>query len=82
MGFIKESDVQRLTQDQALMAEVAQAVVSDPESMEDLADEIADKLESELEDNVDLRRQIVDAAVASPEFKKKIVTKLAQELND
>ena len=82
MGLIQESDVQRLMEDPKLLEEVAQAIVTDPDSMEDLADEIADKLESELEDNVELRRHIVDAAVASPEFKKKIVAKLAAELSD
>jgi len=81
MGFITDSDVKKLTEDRELMAEVAKAIVQDPEAMDNLADDIADKLEDELGDNPELRKQIVDAGVANPEFKKRIVKKLADELS-
>ena len=81
MGIIQESDVQRLMQNQELMAEVAGALVQDPKTMDQLVDEIAGKLQDELEDNPEVRKQIIDAAVASTEFKKKIVAKLADELS-
>ena len=81
MGFITDSDVKKLMEDQELMAGIAKAIVDDPEAMDDLADDIADKLEDELEDNPELRKQIIDAAVANPEFKKRIVKKLADELS-
>ena len=81
MGLITDSDVKKLIEDKELMAEVAKAIVEDPKAMDDLADDIADKLEDELEDNPELRRQIVDAAVVNPEFKKRIVKKLADELS-
>ncbi len=81
MGLITDSDVKRLIEDKELMAEVAKAMVEDPKAMDDLAEDIADKLEDELEDNAELRKQIVDAAVANPEFKKRIVKKLADELS-
>ena len=81
MGFITDSDVKQLAENKELMAEVAKMLVEDPEAMDDLADDIADKLEDELEDSPELRRQIVDAAVANPEFKKRIVKKLAEELS-
>ena len=45
MGFIQESDVQRLMQDESLMSEIASALVENPDAMEDLADDIADKLD-------------------------------------
>ena len=45
MGFIKEGDVQRLMQNEELMAEVAKAIVEDPETMDDLAGDIAGKLD-------------------------------------
>ena len=67
MGFITDSDVQKLMEDKELMTEVAKAIVEDPEAMDNLADDIADKLEDELEDNPELRRQIVDAAVVNPD---------------
>ncbi len=81
MGIIQESDVQRLMQNQELMAEVAGALVQDPKTMDQLVDEIAGKLQDELEDNPDVRQQIISAAVASTEFKKKIVSKLADDLS-
>ncbi len=81
MGFIQEADVQRLMQNQELMAEVAQALVEDPSTMDQLADDIADKLQDELEDNPEMRKQIVDAAIANQEFKKRIVAKLAEDLS-
>ncbi len=81
MGFIQEADVQRLMQNHELMAEVAEALVEDPATMNQLVDDIAGKLQDELEDNPEIRKQIVDAAVALPEFKRKIATKLADELS-
>ena len=81
MGLITDTDVKKLMEDKELMAEVAKAIVDDPKAMDHLADDIADKLEDELEDSPELRRQIVDAAVANPEFKKRIVKKLADELS-
>ena len=80
MGFITDSDIHKLVQDKELMGEVVNAMMSDPESMDDLANNIADKLEDELGDSPELRAQIIDAAVTNPEFKKRIVTKLAQDL--
>ena len=81
MGFITNSDVRKLMEDKDLIAEVAKAIVADPEAMDDLADDIADEMGDELEDNPELRRQIVDGAVANPEFKKRVVAKLAEELS-
>lgn len=81
MGFIQDTDVRGLMEDKEFMAEVAKMLVEDPDTMDNLADDIADKLGDELEDNPELRKQIVDAAVASPEFKQRIVKKLAEELS-
>jgi len=81
MGFIQDADVRGLMQDKDLIAEVAKVLVEDPETMDDLAGDIADKMGDELGDNPELRKQIVDAAVASPEFKQRIVKKLAEELS-
>ena len=81
MGFIEKADVRKLLQDPELRAELAKAIVEDPKAMDDLADDIADKLSDELEDDPDLRKHIVEAAVASPEFKKRVVRKLAEDLS-
>jgi len=80
MGFITESDVQKLVLNSELMAEVATALVDDPATMDQLADDIADKMQDELSDNADMRQHIIDAAVASPQFKKVVAAKLAENL--
>ena len=82
MGSVKDAGVRKLMEDEELLAEVAKAIVEDPEAMDDLADDIVDNLGDELEDNLELRRQILDAAVTNPEFKKKIIAKLANEPSD
>ena len=80
MGFIKESDVERLMHNEELMGEVAKAIVEDPDTLDELAEDIASKLEDELDNNSALRAMIVDAAVANPEFKKKVAGKITEEL--
>ncbi len=81
MGFLDKADVRELLKDQGLMADVAKAVVEDPEAMDDLAEDIADKLSDELEDDPELKKKIVEAAVASPDFRKRIIRKLVEDLD-
>ena len=81
MGIIQDTDVGRLLQDKTLMDDVVKALVEDSTAMESLADEIADKLEDALEDDSELRKRIVEAAVANETFKREIVSKLAEELS-
>ena len=80
MGFVKENDVKKLMKDSEFMSEIASALAQDPQTMDDLADEIAGKIQDELEDNEEWRTTLVSAAMSSPEFKKKVVSKLAEEL--
>lgn len=55
---------------------------SEVSEVNELAEDIADELSEQMEDDPELRRKIVDAAVANPEFKKRIVKKLVEELSD
>ena len=48
--------------------------------MNSLADDIADKLQDALEDDPEMRKRIVEAAVANPAFKSRIVSKLVDDL--
>ncbi len=48
MGYVEKTDVRKLMQDSKLIAEVAKAIGEDPETMDSLADDIADKLSDEL----------------------------------
>ena len=81
MGLIQEADVERLFQDDALMDQIVSGLVEDSTTMDTLADDIADKVQDALEDNSDMRRRLVSAAVANDAFKKKLISKLIDELS-
>ena len=49
--------------------------------MDSLAGDIADKLSDELEDDPEIRQKIIQYAIASPEFKKRVVRKLVEDLD-
>ena len=81
MGLIQESDVGKIIQDPALLDDVVKALVEDSDTMNTLADDIADKLQDALEEDPTMRRRVVEAAIANPVFKQKIITKLVDELS-
>lgn len=81
MGLIQECDVAKLLQNQELMDEVVSGLVEDAQTVDALAEDIADKMEDALEDDSDLRQRLLNAAVANEAFKKKLVTKLIEELS-
>ena len=81
MGFIKDEDIERLMENDELINDVAKGLVEDPDTMDALVSDIAEKLEDELDNSSVLRQKIIDAAVANEQFRKKVVAKLAAELN-
>ncbi len=81
MGFTEKSDVRKLWHDSKLREAIVKAAVEDPKTMDSLADDIADKLSDELEDDPEMRQKIVSFAIASPEFKKRVVRKLVEDLS-
>ena len=81
MGFIKDADIEKLMQNDELINEVAKGLVENPDTLDSLVDDIAEKLEDELDTNSVLRQKVVDAAVSSEQFRKKVVAKLADELD-
>ena len=81
MGFIDTADVKKLLEDPTLVSDIAKAVVEDEGAMDDLADDIADELEDVLEDSSELKKQIVEAAMASPNFKKKLIKELIDDIS-
>ena len=80
MGLIQESDVGRILQYPSLMDEVVKALVEDSDTMDTLADGIASKLQDALEDDSEMRRGLVDAAMGNGHFKKRLVNKLIDGL--
>ncbi len=80
MGLIQESDVGRVLADQAFMEQVVSGLVEDSNTMDSLADDIADKFENALENDPDLRQRLISAAISNEAFKQKLVNKLIEEL--
>ena len=81
MGLIQEGDIGQLLQNPELMDEVVKGLIADSKTMDTLADDIADKLQDALEDDPEMRRRLVNAALTNELFKKKIVNKLVEELS-
>ena len=82
MGYLEKEDVTGLLENQEFVDEIVRAVAEDPEAMDTLAEEIADSLDDAFEDNQTVRRKLVEAALATPEFRKRVARKLVAELAD
>jgi len=67
--------------DSSLREAIVKAAVEDPKTMDSLAGDIADKLSDELEDDPQIRQKIIQYAIATPEFKKRVVRKLVEDLS-
>lgn len=80
MGLIQESDVEILFKDKALMDEIVAGLVEDPDTMDQLAEDVANKVEDALEDDSDMRQRLLTAAVSNDVFKRKLISKLIDEL--
>ena len=81
MGFIQETDVGTVLADQSFMEQVVSGLVEDSKTMDNLADEIADKVQDALENDSGLRQRLVSAAISNDSFKQKLVHKLIEELS-
>ena len=80
MGLVSESDVGKLLSDDGFMDQVVAGLVEDSTTMDSLADDIADKVQDALEDNSELRQRLISAAVTNQAFKKKLISKLVDDL--
>ena len=81
MGLIQDSDVGKVLANQEFMDQVVSGLVEDSNTMDSLADEIADKVQDALENDSDLRQRLVSAAMSNEVFKQKLVGKLIEELS-
>lgn len=83
MGFdLSSRDIQKILKDGTLVDEVVKKVVDDPEVLADLAEDIAEEIADYLEDDPTVRQKLIDAAIKSPDFKKRVIKELADELGD
>ena len=76
MGLIQESDVGKLMQDEKLMDAVVAGLVADSQTMDTLADDIADKVQDALSDDAELRQKLISAAISNDAFKRKLISEI------
>lgn len=81
MGYIETADVSKLLSDPELTDEVVKAVVADRSAMIDLADDIADELSDIIEDDPTFKQKVIQAALATPEFKQRIIGALIEDMS-
>lgn len=83
MGFdISRADIMKVLDDESLVDEVVKKVVDDPDVLADLAEDMADEIADYLEDDPVIRQKLMDAAIKSPDFKKRVIKELVDELGD
>ena len=80
MGLIQEGDVGKLMQDEKLMDAVVAGLVEDSQTMDTLADDIADKVQDALSDDAALRQKLISAAITNDDFKRKLISKLISDI--
>ncbi|MFH1519488.1 MAG: hypothetical protein ABIE75_02835 [Candidatus Omnitrophota bacterium] len=83
MGLdITKAEVVKLLQDEKLVDEVVKKVVDDPEVLDELAEEVAEEMADYLEDDPAIRQKIINAALGSADFKKRVIKELVDEIGD
>lgn len=80
MGNINEKDIETLLKDEKLLGEIVAQATKDPEIVDKLAAEVADKLSDYLEDDPNFKKKILDVAMKNGSFKEAIVKELLQKL--
>ena len=83
MGMeINKADILKLLEDEKLVDEVVKKVVEDPEVLDDLAEDIGEEIAEYLEKDPKIRQKNINAALASPDFKKRIIKEVVDEIGD
>lgn len=81
MGYdIAKEDIKALLKDEKLIAHIVRKITQDKQALEDLADNVAEQLASTIEDNPEVKKRIIKAALSNPAFKQKIIKRLVDEL--
>ena len=79
---VNKDDVHKLLEDPGLVEEIAKGVMEDPVTLDGLAEEIADELSDMLEDDPEIRANIIQSAMGNKAFKDRLLRKLAKKLGD
>ena len=82
MGIdIEKAELRKLIDYSSLMSEVAKKSLDDPDTIKDIAGEVADKISDELEDDPEFKRKILLAAMKREVFRKKVIQLLAEKIS-
>jgi len=81
MGLVESSDVRKLLQDEALVDEIVERALDDPDVLTDLAGDVADELSDEIESDPELKRKILSNATKDNTFKKNLLKQLVDNLS-
>lgn len=79
---ITNADVSKLLQDEKLVDEVVKEILEDPEALDDLASKVASEIADNLENDSVIKQKIMDAAMENPDFRKRVVKELVDEIGD
>jgi len=81
MGLIEKSDIRKLLQDEALVNEIVERSLDDPDVLTDLAGEVADELSDEIESDPELKRKILGRVTKDDIFKKTLLKELIESMS-
>lgn len=82
MGIgIQKADIKDLLNDKAIRDELVKKSLEDPETIKDIASDVADKMSDLLEDDPEFKKQIMEAAVTHPEFRKIVIKELLNDMS-
>lgn len=81
MGVVEEYDVRELLKDKAFRDDIVKAVIEDPAAKRDLAGDVADELDDLIEDDPEIRSQIVETAISDEDFRKSVVREVVEDMS-
>lgn len=76
MGLIEKTEAQKLLQDEALMDEIITAMLEDPDTIKDLASDVADKLSNSVEESLEFQDKMIISARADKNFEEKVIKEI------
>lgn len=80
MSDLTKAELTKLLKDEKLMGEIIDKVLSDPEVVKELAEDIANELASVLKDDPSFRLKLLGAAAKNAKFKQKLLEEVADEI--
>ena len=76
MGLIEKSDIRNLLSQKEIINGVVKQALKDPDMVEDLTDDVADKMFEELQNNNGFKKKIMLKAVDTQIFMDRLIKKL------